>query len=404
MTSEPKLYDKNISYVLENIEYITDFGAELRTGEKGEKRAKQIFHTELMKYCDDTAEHPFPTHPGAGTFTQKILCVLLIICLILFSASVSKGLILTSAISLILNLCVFAAFSYKFLFDGTKLDKLAPKKTSANILGRRFPHATANRRICIVTHTDAPLTLRSFILGNSATYILSLCSVIGNTLLFLSNLAFLFCGAPIDSDFFSVMRAISFVFLPFYILGIIIINPEKSASGISTSLLPSSIVLSIFKQFSEDSFRYANTEVCCLITGSEYSSHAGSYAFMKKYRRIFSDIPTVFIPIDEITNSDRLAVFFKDGSGNKGSAEIASVIAQSAENLELKLNKEATLLGTASFTPFSVNRFPACSLGTSKKHTSKAVSPTADTLKSVREKAIADVGALIIETLNYYDS
>ncbi len=404
MTTEPKLLYQNVDYVLENVEYITDNEKELRTGEQGEKRAKRVFSTELMKYCDDVSEQPFSTHPGAGTITQKILSALLVICVILFAIAVGSGSILPSSISIILNLGAFAVFAHKFIFDGTKLDKITPKKMSANILGRRYPHGKSHKRVCIVTHTDAPLTPRSFIFGASAAYILSLCSIIGNTVLFLSNLLFLFCGAPIDSEFFFALRIISFIFLPFYIFGIVFINPKKASSGVSSSLVPSSIAVSIFKQFSEDSFRYSNTEICCLITGSEYSSHAGSYAFIKKYRRVFSDIPTVFIPVDEITNSERLSVFFKDGSGNKGSAEIASIIAQAAENLELKLTKESTLLGTASFTPFAVNKFPACSLGTSKKHTSKTLSATADTVNTVRRKAIEDVGALIIETLNYYDS
>ncbi len=404
MTTLPKLDDKNINYVLENVEYIAEKETELRTGDKGEDKVKHIFLNELMKYCDDTSEQVFPTHPGAGTITQKVLCVLLIVCVFLFAFSVSKGLVIGSVISIILNLCIFAVFSHKFIFDGTRLDKLTPKKMSANILGKRLPHGTAEQRVCIVTHTDAPLSFRSFIFGNRATYILSLCAVLGNTTLFISNLLFLFSGAPVNNNFFEGLRALAFIFIPFYIFGLLIVNPKKTASGISSSLIPSSIMLSILKQFSEESFRYNKTELCCLITGSEYSGHAGSYSFIKKYRRIFSDIPTVFIPIEEITTSDKLSVFFKDGGGNVGSAKIASVIAQAAENLELSLTKESALLGTSSFTPFTVNGFPACALGTSKKHTSKSVSPTGDKITAIRRKTIGDVGALIIETLNYYDS
>lgn len=404
MTALPKLDDKSISYVFETVQSITETTDNRRTGEKGEEQVNHIFLNELMKYCDDTQEQHFLTHPGAGTVTQKLLCVLLIICVLLFSVSVSNGYVGTAVISLLLNLAIFTVFSYKFLFDGTKLDVIRPRRSSTNILGRRFPQGTAQSRVVFVTHSDAPLSNRSFLFGNMATYIVSLCSLAGNTVLFCSQLFFLFSGAPIADTRFEILRAVCIVFLPFYVIGLLIINPKKTASGISSSLMPSSIVLSILKQFSEDSFRYEKTEFCCLITGSEYSGRTGSYAFAKKYRRLFSDIPTVFIPIEEITTSDKLSVFFKDGSGNKGSAEIASIIAQAAENLELNLSKETTLLGTASFTPFSVNHFPACSLGTSKKHTSKSVSPTADKITAIRRKTIGDVGALIIETLNYYDS
>ena len=404
MTSLPKLDEKSINYVLETVQTITESTEDLRTGNKGEEQVKRVFLNEFMKYCDDTQEQHFLTRPGAGTITQKILCALLIVCVFLFSVSVSDGYVGTAIISVLLNLCIFGVFAYKFIFDGTSLDIIKPKKSSTNILGRRFPQGTAQTRVVFVTHSDAPLTIRSFLFGNMATYILSLCSLLGNTLLFCSQIVFLFCGAPINSTLFEVLRGISFVFLPFYILGIVVINPKKTSSGISSSLMPSSIVLSILKQFSEDSFRYSKTEVCCLITGSEYSGRAGSYAFARKYHRLFSDIPTIFIPIEELTTSDKLSVFFKDGSGNKGSAEVASIIAQAAENLELNLTKENMFIGTSAFTPFAINHFPACSLGTSKKHISKSVSPTADKITAIRRKTIGDVGALIIETLNYYDS
>lgn len=404
MTSLPKLDDKNINYVLETVQTITETTDNRRTGEKGEEQAKHVFLNELMKYCDDTQEQHFLTHPGAGTITQKILCVLLIICVFLFSSAVSNGYVGTAIISLILNLAIFGVFAYKFIFDGTSLDIIRPQKRSTNILGRRFPQGSTQARVVFVTHSDAPLSIRSFIFGNMATYILSLCSILGNTVLFCSQLIFLFAGAPINSSFFEALRVISFIFVPFYVLGLTLVNPKKTSSGISSSLIPSSIMLSILKQFSEDSFRYAKTEICCLITGSEYSGRAGSYAFAKKYRRLFSDIPTVFIPIEEITTSDKLSVFFKDGSGNKGSAEVASIIAQAAENLELELSKESVVIGTASFSPFAINNFPACSIGTSKKHISKTVSPTADKITAIRRKTVSDVGALIIETLNYYDS
>lgn len=404
MTTLPHLEDSSISYVLETVEIITESTGERRTGQKGEKQASHILMNELMKYCDDTQEQHFQTHPGAGTLTQKILCALLIVCLVLFSVSVSNGYVGTAVISLLLNLAIFGVFSYKFLFDGTKLDIIKPRKNSSNILGRRFPRGTAQSRVVLVAHPDAPLTFRTFIFGNMAAYIISLCSIAGNTLLFCGQALFLFCGAPIGEKLFSVWSVICFVFLPFYLVGIFLINPRKTASGISSSLIPSAVILSILKQFSEDSFRYEKTEFCCLITGSEYSGRAGSYAFAKKYRRLFSDIPTVFIPIEELTTSDKLSVFFKDGSGNTGSAEIASVIGQAAENLQLPLTKENVFLGSAAFTPFALNHFPSCSLGTSKKHTSKSVSPTADKITAIRRKTISDVGALIIETLNYFDS
>lgn len=403
MTASPKLNSSNVQYVLNTAELILHNTKSRRTGSQGEQQTQTILMNELKKYCDDTSQHPFKTHPGAGTLVEKLLCMLLIVCVLLFSISVGNGYVAPASISLVISLAVFCAFTYKIIFDGKKLDFITPAKKSKNLLGVRYAANTPKSRIVLVARSDAPQSMRTYVFGNRAPFILSICALIGNTVLFSSQMLFLFAGAPEDSVFFEIVRALCFIFIPFYTAAIFLVDNRKTATGISSSIIPSAILLSIMKQFYENSFRYEKTEVCCLITGSDYSSHAGAYAFAKKYKRIYRDIPTVFIPVEEITSSENLAVFFRDGSGTKGSAEVASVIGEAADNLGLTLNKENFILGTSSFSPFSKEQFSACSLGTSKKHTSKSLSASTDRLSAVSKKAISDVGELIIETMNYYD-
>lgn len=404
MTALPKLDEKNANYVLEMAETVVEKTDNRRAGSKGEEQARHLFLNEIMKYCDEVSEQSFTTNPGAGTAIHKFLCIVLILCVLLFVVSVNGGHIVPASVSLVLSLFVFCIFSYKFLFDGTKLDFFKPKKKSANIIGKRYSRSDTELRVVLTSHIDAPQSYRSLILGSKWPLILSICALAGNTILFCSQLIFLFSGAPAGQSGFESAKIICMLFIPFYIIGIFIVNPRVCSSGISASLIPSATILGIMKQFSEDSFRYEKTEICYLITGAEYSSRAGAYAFAKKYKRLFSDIPTVFISLEEITSSEKLSVFFRDGSGEKGSPEIASVIAQAAENLEINLSKENSFMGSAAFTPFAAHNFPACSLGTTKKHISKTLSPNEDKLASVRRKTVCDVGELLIETLNYYDS
>lgn len=403
MTASPTLETKNIEYVLDTAEQILNSSKERRAGSVGEEQAQHIFMNELKKFCDETHEEQFRTHPGAGTLAEKVLCALLTLCVILFYHAVNTGSVFIASISLLTSLVIFCIFSYKFIFDGTKLDFITPAKRSKNLLGVRYSRGEALNRVVLVSRSDAPQSLRAHLNGSKSPFILSVCSLIGNTILFCSALLFLFSGAPQQTGFFSFLSIICFGFVPFYIMSIFLINGYKVASGISSSIIPSSILLSIMKQLHDNSFRYEKTEICCLIVGSEYSSRAGAYNFAKKHKRLYTDIPTVFIPLEEITTSRKLSVFFKDGSGTKGSAEVASVIGEAAENLNINIQKETSFLGSSSYTPFSKNEFPACSLGTSKKHTSKTISANADTLQTVSKKAISDVGGLIIETLNYYD-
>lgn len=404
MTTLPKLDDKNTNYVLETVETVLDRTHDRRAGGKGEEQARHILKNELIKYCDETNEQGFVTHPGAGTLLHRILAVCLMVSVLLFSVALSGGYVIPITVSLIINLIVFGVYAHKFLFDGTLLDVIAPKKKSANIYGRRYCRGDTKNRVVITAHIDSPVCLRNFAFGNFTLSLLNLCSIAGNTLLFCSQLFCLFAGVPANSSLIDFLHILCVAFVPFYIALLFIANTKRSTTGVSSSLVPSSIAVGIMKQLFEDGFRYEKTELYILLTGSEYSSKAGAYAFAKKHKRLFSDVPTVFIPLEEITSSDNLTVFFKDGSGTKGSAEVASVIAQAAENLNITLTKETPLAGTAAFTPFALNRFESCSIGTSKKLTGKCMSATGDKITAVRRKTISDTAALLIETLNYYDS
>ncbi len=402
MTILPTLSQENVDYVLDTARYVQKNSGNRRAGENGEEEAKQLFLNELMKFCDETKEQRFSAYPGSGTNIHRALSIILFVCTIVFCGSVSSGSAIPVAFSLLFNILIFAIFSHKFLFDGTKLDVFSKRKRSANISGTRYAKSNREMRVVLTSHMDSPIALRGFLFGNRATFILSLVSVAGNTFLFISQLLFLFSGAPVSSNFFGVLSIINIAFLPFYFASLIVVDSEKSTSGVSSALLPTSILLGVAKQLSEQVYRYDNTEIVFLVTGSEYSGRAGAYAFAKRYRKIYSDVPTVFISLEEITSSDKLSVFFKDGSGTGGSRTAASVIAQAAENLELHLSKESGMLGTATFTPFAKQGFEACSLGTSKKYISRSVSSYADKLSSVRRKTVSDVATLILETLNYY--
>jgi len=403
MTASPRLESNNIEYILDTAELVLNSSRDRRAGSTGEVQAQHIFMNELKKVCDETHEEQFRTHPGAGTLAEKILCALLVICVILFSDAVNTGSVAEGSIALVLSLVVFCIFCYKFIFDGKKLDFITPTKESKNLLGIRYSRSEPLRRVVLVARSDAPQSMRAHLFGNRSPFILSLCALIGNTLLFCSGVLFLFSGAPEKTPFFSLLAIICIGFVPIYFVSAFLINTRKVSSGISSSIIPTGILLSVFKQLHDNGFRYETTEICCLIVGSDYSSRAGAYHFAKKHKRLYTDVPTVFIPIEEITTSRKLSVFFKDGSGTSGSDKVASIIGEAADNLKIDIKKEASLLGSSSYTPFSKNDFAACSLGTSKKHISKTISANADKLQTVSRKAIADTGALVIETLNYID-
>lgn len=404
MTVVPKLEKSSTDYVLNIAGKVLEECPERRAGSEGERKAQKIWLGELMKFCDETVEEKFKVHPGAGTLTQKILSVLLIVCNIMFVISAAGGKAGTAVVSLVLSLFSFSVFAYKFIFDGDKLNFIIKQKYSVNVFGKRYSRNDVKDRVVLVARADAPYCLRSRLFGANTPFAVSTAAMVGNTLLFCSEAAFLFSGAPQKNNAFTLLSILCVLFIPVYVCSLLLVDPKGKTTGVSSSLIPAATVTAILKQMHDTGSRYESTELCFLIVGSEYSSHTGAYAFAKRHRRRFSDVPTVFIPIDEITSSENLSVFFRDGSGVSGNTEIASVVAEAADNLNIKLKKERLRLGSASYTPFSAAGLSSCSLGTTKRKTGIVFSPEADRLASVKSKTTDELGALIIETLNYFDS
>ncbi len=402
MTITPKLTSENIDYVLSLSSRVLNECSDRLPASSGEAYSSRLFLSELKKYCDEAAEESFSTHLKAGTILLKILCALLIILAFTFNFAQNKGAVIPVEICTVLSIVIFSVFAYKFFFDGKALDSLFPKKTSLNILAKRLAHSEPRNRVVLVVRADAPKKQRFFLYKTNLTTVLLALCVTGNSFMFVSCILYLFSGAPEKTPFFSFLSGVSLIFTVFYLLALLLVHPNKAASGLSSSIIPAATVTAIMKQMHENNFRYSQTEFCCLIVGSEYSNHAGSYAFASKYKRLYRDIPTVFIPVEEITSSKNLAVFYKDGSGNEGSSNTASVMAEAADNLNLKIHKENLNIGTSSFTPFTVYHFASCSLGTSKKFINKCFSDK-DTLKNISRKTIFDTANILMETSNYYD-
>ena len=403
MTITPKLTQENIDYVFSLAGRILSESSERLPSTPGEAYSARLVLNELKNYCDETSEESFTTHLKAGTILLKVLCALLIISAFIFKLAESHGSVVPVCVCTILSILIFSAFSYKFFFDGKALDVLFPKRMSINVLAKRYAHSQAQNRVVLVARADAPKKQRFFLFKTNLITVLLTCCIIGNTFTFCTCVMYLFAGAPENNAVFSFLSSIAVLFSVFYFLSMILVHPSKASSGLSSSIIPAATITAIMKQMNENNFRYNQTEFCCLIVGSEYSNHAGSYAFASKYKKLMRDIPTVFIPVEELTSSKYLAVFYKDGSGNEGSKSTANIMADACDNLGVRIHKENTIIGTSSFTPFTVHHFASCSLGTSKKFINKCFS-NKDLLSNVSRKTIFDAANILMETTNYYDN
>ena len=70
--------------------------------------------------------------------------------------------------------------------------------------------------------------------------------------------------------------------------------------GANDNLSGCFVAMSVLKEMAERGFRFAHTQVCCLITGAEESGLRGALACAKKHLAEFSRCETVFIVLDTL--------------------------------------------------------------------------------------------------------
>jgi aminopeptidase YwaD len=73
--------------------------------------------------------------------------------------------------------------------------------------------------------------------------------------------------------------------------------------------------MAIMKEMAENDFRFENTEVCCLITGSEEAGLRGAKAFCKKHAKELKKVDTVFVPFEVLRECEHLTVYKQDMNG-----------------------------------------------------------------------------------------
>lgn len=396
MTAKPELEGENGVFALENAKKLSETAPARLACSDAEKNAANFLHETLAPYCDEVHEEIFNAHPSSGAFIYKAVCIMLTVSAVLFKCSEILGSAVWACIASPLSLAAFAIFAHKFFFDGTAADRFFLKKQSRNLIFKRLPRGTTLTRVVITADLDLPRHRRSIKLGKNTAYLLVACSVLCNTFTFCVCNAWLLCGAPEDSAVFSFLSSLCVLLCVFYILSFLLYDTKKAAGCSERSACRCMIPAAVMRQLSLTGTRYSNTEFCILYTGCGSSSHAGGYAFAKKHRRTFRDVPTVFISLEDICTSDELAVYFKET--DSGSSEAASAVAEAAESIHLKAGKEAPLFGTPAHAPFTAEKFAACSFGTTHKHGEIPESKTPGI------KAINDTAYILTQVLNYYDN
>ncbi len=290
-----------LKYMVDGIKYVCQKYQKRSPGSQSERDAQDYFKKELAEFADDVYSEDFTMHPHAFMgfiFYSAIFSLIGIAC---YWLSTYNSIL--PVIGTVLTLLAVLMFLFEFLFYGEFVDFLFPKRVSRNVFATRKPSGEVKRRIIFGGHTDAsPEWTFSLHGGLPALAAVIAGSIIGMFIIFGSNIAIFIKSLMTDvsaiEGFWKVLGIVNICTIPFIIAIMFFINWRVIVDGANDNLSANYISMAVMKEMAENDFRFENTEVCCLLSGSEEAGLRGAKAFAKKHRQEMLDIETVFISLD----------------------------------------------------------------------------------------------------------
>ncbi|MBQ3151496.1 MAG: M28 family peptidase [Clostridia bacterium] len=352
-----KLQDGTMKFITDGIREVCEKYKRRAPGSQSERDAQVFFKKLLAKFSDEVISEDFTLHPHAFMGFIPIAATLLLIAMVLLRFGTS---VVTSVFAAVLPVLCLLMFLFEFMMYKSFVDFLFPKRVSTNVYAVRKASGETKRRIIFGGHTDASPEWTYSLHGQIKTIapvmagaIISMFVNLGINIYFLINV--LKTGAPIEFEgVFKVLWIIELCFVPFIIAIYFFINWRVIVDGANDNLSANYIALSVIKEMAEQDLRFENTDVCCLISGSEEAGLRGARAFARKHRKELLDTETVFIAMDTMREVEQLMVYTRGCTGTvKDSKAVGELIREAGRNVGIEMPTAGLYPGAIDAEAFS---------------------------------------------------
>ena len=332
--NDPRLEiaDTTKSYMAEGIRHVCETFKKRLPGTQSERDAQVFFKEELEKISDaskgdSVIMEDFDVHPHAFMGIILLGCVCLLGTIACYW--LGKGSILVAAVGAALAIFALLLLIFEFFLYREFVDFLFPKRVSRNVYAVRKPSGEVKRRIIFGGHADAANEWTySYKAGAKGLVVVFACIAVSLGLTLVASvvrLAFIaqirLAEGPAREEGM-ILRADAFnltggwlglgialvVVIPFIFVAMGFINYKVVADGANDNLSANYVAMAVLKEMNDAGVRFENTEVGCLITGSEEAGLRGAKAFAKKHKDELSDVDTVFISLDTMREINEMRV------------------------------------------------------------------------------------------------
>ena len=402
----PNIKTSTMDFVVDGITHVCNTFKRRAPGTQSERDAQDYFTKELGQWSDEVIVEDFTLRPAAFMGFIPIAAIFGIISSVLFYCNrfgPSNKLTIGAAVLLIL---AAAMFFLEFLFYRRFVDFLFPKAVSKNVYAVKKPVGEVKRRIIFGGHADAAWEWTYFLHGQMKALIPAMFGSIGGMFLALiATIVYLAAGTPVIKGGWLVVAVLMLVLIPFYISIMFFVNWKVIVDGANDNLTACYASMAILKEMTENDFRFENTEVCCLITGSEEAGLRGAKAFCRKHAKDLKKEETVYVPFEVLRECEHLTVYDRDLNGlvlsNKG---VADLLINAGEKVGITLKRSPIPLGSTDAAAFAQAGLRAAGVCGSKDTPQKYYHTRQDTCDNISPGCIQKAIELGFEAAYIFDA
>lgn len=352
--------DGTRNYMIDGIRYVCSQFKERASGTHSERKAQAYLAGELEQWADDVQVENFSVHPHAFMGWIPVAGGIAILSVVFYWLSYF-GLVhsaILAAVSFLLTVFAVTCLIVEFLLYREFIDPLFPKKTSRNVMAVRKPSGDVQRRIIFGGHTDAANEWTYALHGGlKSLAIVMVGSVFGLLLLTVFDGVWLFCavfGNGFESAFWLVIGIVQLFLIPFFIAVLFFVNWRVVVDGANDNLSADFIAMGVLRELAEQDVRFAHTEVCALLTGSEEAGLRGALAYAKRHKAELEQVETVFIAMDTMREIEQLQIYTGGCTGTqKNSNAVGELIYEAGANCGVEMRESELYPGAIDAEAFS---------------------------------------------------
>ncbi len=402
----PPLGEGTMSYIVEGIEHVCKTFKNRAPGTQSERDAQDFFAKELEPWSDEVRVDEFKLSPKAFMGFIPIAALFGATASILFffnNYGPSKWMTLLALVLLIL---AFLMFLFEFILYRQFVDFIFPKAISKNVYAVKKPKGEVKRRIIFGGHVDAAYEWTYSLHGQIKTLLPAIGGSIGGMIIsLLFVLAYFIAGTPVFNTFWKGVSIYLLVNLIFYAAIAFFTNWKIIVDGANDNLTACYASMAILKEMTENDFRFENTEVACLITGSEEAGLRGAKAFAKKHNKELKEIPTLFVAMETLRETSQLAVYTRDNTGTvHNDEEAAEMLIAAGKKLDIDLPRAPVYPGSTDAAAFTQAGIKAIGLGGVNHDPQTYYHTRLDSYDNISPECIQKALEISFETAYMYDA